>query len=185
MKKTIFIFSILILFVSTSYATTVVYRSSSGEVAVISIGNNPFSEFCTSYFTVVTDPTFQDGTETDFRTLGLSKIFDSGIVRNATQVEINGFKAFEIEDRNIRQEIIAKSYFQTDPKFRRAVIAVIKGIIREDNILRNWTRDFKDLVAASTSLADFKARVAAEDTLINREFDDAKTYILNQVSKDD
>ena len=65
------------------------------------------------------------------------------------------------------------------------MVALIKGIIKEDNEGRLWTRDFKAAVAASTSLADFQSRVAALDTPTDREFQDAKDYIIGRVSKDD
>ena len=65
------------------------------------------------------------------------------------------------------------------------MVAFIKGIIKEDNEGRLWIRDFKAAVAASTSLADFQSRVAALDTPTDREFEDAKDYIIGQVSKDD
>lgn len=184
MKKLI-VFFIFLFIPVTALATTVVYRTSSGEVANISTANNPFVEYSLTYFTVVTDPTLVDGTDIDFRTLGMSKIYDNGTVRNATQQEIDGFAAYALADRNAKQAQQATDYLDNDPKFRRAVMAIIKGIVREDNELRNWMRDFKDLVANSTSLADFKSRVAAEPDMVNREVADAKTYIKNQISADD
>jgi len=189
--KTFALILTILLLAGPAWSATALYRISSGEVTVISITDNDFSDrMYDAQYSVLSGGTYPDGydcagTGYELRVLGTAKIVDSTTVRNATQVEIDTFAGHAADDKNQREEDAAKSYFQNDPKFRRAVIAIIKGIIKEDNELRNWTRDFKDLVAASTSLANFKSRVAAEETLVNRQFEDAKTYILNQISKDD
>ena len=170
--------------------TTALYRKSSNECTQISLTNSSFDNYSSTYFGVLTDPPFTDGTDTqdpngDYRVLGYSKINDSGTIRNATQGEIDTFEAGEIDDNNAIDADKAKIYFQNDHIFRRAMIALIKGIIKEDNEGRLWTRDFMAAVAASTSLADFQSRVAALNTPADRVFSDAKDYILGQINKDD
>jgi len=162
------------------------YRISSGEVLQIGGGMS----IAGPYRDILVDPTFTDGTElVDSsgvkRVLGYSKIWDGSAIRNATQGEIDTFAAFREDDWNKQTAAETTDYFQNDPKFRRAMIAIIKGIIKEDNEGRLWTRSFMAAVAASTSLANFQSRVAALDTPTDREFSDAKDYILGQISKDD
>ena len=191
MKKNIILFALLTLLIPISAfsQTKVVYRLSSGEVVRITTGSthNEESRFG---FDLVTDPSFSDGQQWldpnyDYRVVGYAKIYSGGVVRNATQNEIDTFAAAAVDDRNKREADRAIDYFQNDPKFRRAMIAIIKGIIKEDNEGRLWTRSFMAAVAASTSLANFQSRVAALDTPTDREFSDAKDYILGQISKDD
>jgi len=170
--------------------TTILYRKSSNECTQISLSNKSFNEYDSVYFGVLTDPPFTDGTDMrdpsgEYRILGYSKINDSGTVRNATQNEIDTFGAYEIDDNNAQDATKSIEYSQNDFRFRRIMIALIKGIIKEDNENRLWIRSFMDAVAASTSLGDFQSRVAALTPPADREFDDAKTYILNQISKDD
>ena len=188
------VISILFIFISvvTVDATTVLYRISSGEVMEISTQDKTDFGMGLIYFAVLTDPPLTDGTEwlspaPDFerRSLGYAKINDNGTIRNATQNEIDTFAILQQDDRNKRDAAKAIGFMDTDPQFRRILIALIKGIIREDNQNRLWIRDFKAAVAASTSLADFQSRVAALDTPTDREFQDAKDYIIDQVSKDD
>ena len=176
----------LLFFVTISFADFVQYRTSSGRVSEISL--LPIAS--QAYFTVVENPTFIDGKQwldDNYNTgvLGYSKIYDNGVVRNATQAEIDTFGPLARDDYNQIEANKAIKYFQNNPQFRRIMIALIKGIIKEDNEDRLWIRDFKAAVAASTSLADFQSRVAALDTPTDREFHDAKDYIIGQVSKDD
>ena len=170
--------------------TTALYRISSNEIPEISISDDMFVAYPSTIFGVLINPSFTDGIEyrdplNNYRVLGYSKINDNGTVRNATQEEIDTFEGFEQDDNNQIEANKAIKYFQNNPQFRRIMVALIKGIIKEDNEGRLWTRDFKAAVAASTSLADFQSRVAALDTPTDREFQDAKDYIIGQVSKDD
>ena len=184
-----FIIILLSLLISTaSYASTFVsYRISSGEVVnIASVEIN----YPSAMFITIVDPTFIDGQEFQDPqgqrlVLGYTKIYIGGVVRNATQQEIDGFESARVDGYNQIEADKAKDQFQNDPNLRRILIALIKGIIREDNQNRLWIRDFKAAVAASTSLADFQSRVAALDTPTDREFQDAKDYIIGQVSKDD
>ena len=166
----------------------VIYRKSSNEVEVVGVGQT--ISYDTTFKDTLIDPPFTDGTECrdstgELRVLGYAKINDNGTIRNATQQEIDIFAILEQDDGNKRDAAKAIGFMDTDPQFRRILIALIKGIIREDNQNRLWIRDFKAAVAASTSLADFQSRVAALDTPTDREFEDAKDYIIGQVSKDD
>lgn len=68
--------------------------------------------------------------------------------------------------------------FSTNPLFQRALADIIKD---EFNILRKWTRDFKVEVAAASSLADLKARIATLSTLNDRTLDQLKTAIKSRV----
>ena len=189
MKKLVIVFLLFLIPISVN-ATTVLYRLSSNEVEEIT--EIAPANVDTTYIGILTDPPLTDGTQwlspaPDYqkRVLGYAKINDNGTIRNATQNEIDTFAAAAVDDRNKREADRVIDYFQNDYIFRRAMIALIKGIIKEDNENRLWIRDFKDVVAASTSLANLQSRVAALDTPVDREFQDAKDYIISQVSKDD
>ena len=171
-------------------ATTCIYRISSNEVIRIDTNGSLFEAEVTDYVALKKGATYSDGssiydTSGKTRVFGYAKILDGDTVRNATQIEIDTFRAFEIDDAKQIQADSAISYFSSDSKFRRIMVALIKGIVKEDNENRKWIRDFKDAVAASTSLANLQTRVAALDTPVDREFEDAKDYIISQVSKDD
>lgn len=172
------------------FATTALYRVSSNEVVLIDTEDGDFADSATNYLVLKTGATFPDGTEcrasnSDLRILGIAKILDGDIIRNATQNEINTFHDAEVDDLLQADVDRIVKYMNTDKKMRRIISALIKGIVKEDNEIREWTRDLKAAVAASTNLADFQTRVAALETLTNREFLDAKTYIINQVSPND
>ena len=61
----------------------------------------------------------------------------------------------------------------------RALADTIKD---ELNILRFWTRDFKDAVDAATSLATLKTSVAAMPTLGDRTLTQLRTAINNRIT---
>ena len=191
MKKLLFVFTMFFCVPAIALsATTALYRISSGEVYAISLAGDLFANNAGRFFAVKEGATFPNGTNCGVgrsarRVLGTSKIVDGDIIRNSTQAEIDVFAGLERDDFNIVQAEETLDYLNNDKKFRRIMIALIKGIIREDNENRQWIRDFKAAVAASTSLADFQSRVAALDTPVDREFQDAKDYIISQVSKDD
>lgn len=184
MKRFIYLLICLFGITSVCLATTAVYRISSGEVTAISTENNPYDNE-PSDLAVITNATYPDGTTFIKRVLGSAKILDGTVIRNATQEEIDGFAAASINDYNIRMAAKSLKYFQSDAKFRLAIMAVIRGIIKEDNEQRLWIRTFMEAVALSTSLADFQSRVAGLDIPVDRELSDAKTYILGQINKDD
>ena len=185
MKKLIFVI-IISLLVSSAWATEVLYRISSGEVEWVSEETIPLHMFGAD-FAILTDPPFTDGMDVvdpngEYKVFGYSKINDNGTIRNATQVEIDGFTAHISADRKQRKADAATEYFLNDPRIKRIVIAIVKGIVREDNEQRQWQRDLMDVVAASNTLANFKSRVAAMDTPVDREFSDAKDYIKDQIT---
>lgn len=61
----------------------------------------------------------------------------------------------------------------------RALVLVTKD---EINLLRQWVTDFKAAVAASTSLADLKTRVAALDSMPQRTAQQAKAAMLAKIN---
>jgi hypothetical protein len=167
MKKLFIILFIMSLSICAN-ATTVLYRISSGEVMEISTPNKTAEDFGmgSTYFGVLTDPPFTDGTQWlgpnyENRLLGYSKINDNGTIRNATQQEIDTFKPLAIDDRNQKDADKAKEYFKNDPEFRRIMIAFADVLVSELNILRT------------------------EHGLNDRTLSQLKTAILNRISKDD
>ena len=134
------------------------YRISSGEVTNIAdsiINTDP------TYFAVLTDPTFTNGTMIDRRVFGQAKINDGGTVRNATQQEIDTFSELEHDDDNKAKSVSAVSYFKNHPEFRRIMTAFAAILVDEFNILR------------------------AEHGLADRTLAQFKTAIENRISKDD
>jgi hypothetical protein len=63
----------------------------------------------------------------------------------------------------------------------KSLRAEAKLIVNEINILRQWIVGFKVEVAAATSLADLKTRVATLPNLPDRTFEQAKTAMKNEV----
>ena len=190
MKEFVFSLVCVLLLSVNVYATTFLCRISSGEVTEKSDTNSGFDLFDSTYWEVLIDPSLPDGSvikdpNGQRRVLGYAKINDNGVVRNATQNEIDGFKDFVIDDRNERYAQQALQRLATDSKFRMVMAAIIKGIIKEDNLNRQFDRDLLDAIANSTSLLDFQRRAAALDRPVDREFQDAKDYVVSQVSKDD
>lgn len=186
-KLTLSAFFIL-LTCSIVFATTAQYRISSGEVYGISTINQVYENG--QFLASTNSATYPDGTicldpNGDLKVFGYAKIYDNGVIRNATQNEIDTFAAANIEDANIFNAEKALSHFESNIKFRMAIMAVIRGIVREDNENKQFDRDLLDVIATSTSLGDFQSRAAALDRPVDREVADAKTYILNQINKDD
>jgi len=64
----------------------------------------------------------------------------------------------------------------------KSLRAEAKLIVNEINILRQWIVAFKVEVAAATSLADLKTRVATLPNLPDRTFEQAKTAMKNEVT---
>lgn len=122
--------------------TTVLYRTSGGEVVKISPTDQQFDQRDTNYWTVAADPAFPDGTELreggngPLRVLGFAKIIDGGSCRNATQPEIDGFAALETADENLMDKDGAIDLFQNHPRFRKMMVAFADIIKDEINILR-------------------------------------------------
>ncbi len=60
--------------------------------------------------------------------------------------------------------------------------AIVSILLDELNTLRAWTVSFKAEVAAATTLADLKSRVATLSTLNNRTLTQAKTAYQNKIN---
>ena len=171
-------------------ATTVLYRKSSDEVLKISLAGQQFVD--NSFFGQLTDPTTPDGTDVhdpngNFRVLGYAKIAEIGSnnVRNATQAEIDAFSASEVDDLSQMDADRAETLLNTHPQFRKLMTAYSDILKDEFNHVRSWITDFKVEVAAATSLADLKSRVAALPNLPDRTLAQLKTAMTNRISKND
>ena len=193
MKKIVNFLIISLVFVSVSFAqTTVLYRISSGEVKGISQTGEEWPNAESPYYNQVTDPTFVDGyiwqgpdPTNRNRVLGYAKIYVDGIVRNATQEEIDAFVVAREEDRNIERANKAKEYLQDNQKLRMIIKAFADIVRIRTNAIAKWNMDFKAAVAASTSLADLQSRVAALGNLPDYDFTEMIEAIENRISKDD
>lgn len=113
------------------------YRINGGEVIKIS-DTQTWPDRNTTYWSVLIDPTFTDGTELrdpsgDLRVLGYAKIHDAGAVRNATQPEIDNFATAQTEDENLQDKEEGQNIFSAHPRFRKVFKAVIKEILVEVN----------------------------------------------------
>jgi len=157
MKKIILIMMTIFLFPAFSFCQTYVYyRLSSGEVE--DIESEPLVKNSLIFGEAV-DPSFPDGMnfnspDGDADVLGYAKIYDNGVVRNATQGEIDGFAAARLDDKNKIQAEEAKLIFQNDPQLRRILKA------------------FADIVLAafSSSLTDFATSAISPPILFSKSF---------------
>jgi hypothetical protein len=165
MKNVLITVMIFILFVPPAMgATYVYYRTSSGEVELIS----DVQELSVPQliFSEAVDPTFVDGMDINSPdgepdVLGYAKVFDNGTVRNATQQEIDGFAAARADDKNIVDADKAKNYLANNPQLRMIMKAFAKLLIDEFNILRS------------------------QHGLSDREFDQLWLSLKNRINKDD
>jgi hypothetical protein len=170
--------------------TTALYRINGGEVIKISGTDQTWPDRNTTYWGVLTDPPFPDGTvvrEPDgpLRVLGFAKINDAGTVRNATQPEIDTFAPAQTADENLQDAGGAEDLFLNHPRFRKLMTAYSDIIKDELNILRGWIADYKTEVAAATSLGDLQTRVAGLPDLPDRTLVQLKTAIQNRISEND
>lgn len=60
--------------------------------------------------------------------------------------------------------------------------AILLVLLDENNVTRGWIADFKTAVAASTSLADLKTRVAALPAMPDRTAAQFKTAVQNKIN---
>lgn len=74
-----------------------------------------------------------------------------------------------------RDELIQDQIDYIESVLRQVVDLTIKEI----NLLRQWIMDYKSEVAAATSLADLKSRIAAMDDMLDRTFAQFKTQLRN------
>lgn len=172
--------------------TTALYRINGGEVVKISLAGQTFADRNTTYWGVLTDPTTPDGTEVldtndNPRVFGFAKFADVAgtTVRNATQPELDNYPVAQGEDEALQDADRAKEMWVSHPQFRKLFKAFADILVDEHNIWRAWLRDFKIEVAAATSLADFKTRVAGMDDTPDRTLVQLRAAILARISEDD
>lgn len=177
---------------------TALYRLSSNEVLKISSKNQMFGDRDSAYYGVLVAPSLPDGatvreafpggTFGPFRVLGYAKIAEPGIntVRNATQGEIDGFAGAEAADEAALDATEAQRLLQTDPTFRKAMKALVKRIVAENNNQSTEWNALRAEIAAATSFADMKTRIAASTAdLPIRTLPQALTALVNDVSASD
>jgi hypothetical protein len=175
---------------------TALYRISTNEVIKISVKGQSFDARDVDVFGVLTNPTTPDGTHTredidgtwgPIRQLGYAKIAEPGPnnVRNATQLEIDTFAAGELDDNNQLDADQAANLYDENPLFRKVLKAMIRGLLKEDNRVRNQWETFKSDVLASSNLGDLKTAVTGYSALPPTTMEEAHGYILSQISKDD
>lgn len=172
--------------------TTALYRINGGEVVKISLTDQTWPDRNTTYWGVLTDPSFPDGTEVrhvdrELRELGYAKFADVGgdTVRNATQPEIDTYAPAQTDDEDQQDADGAEDLFITHPRYRKLMTAYSDIIKDEFNAVRGWIADFKTEVAAASNLGDLKTRVAGLPDLPDRTLAQLKTAIQNRISKDD
>lgn len=86
-------------------------------------------------------------------------------------------------DEMIRKEsALGMNGFNSETLLIRSVVQVL---LDENNLMRSWISNFKTEVSRSTSLADFKTRVATLQDLQQRTLSQAKTAILNKINSSD
>lgn len=176
---------------------TALYRISSGECIKISQKDQPFSDRDVTYWGVLTDPTLPDGTDTHdlsgaepgvLRVLGWSKIAvpGSNTVRNALQVEIDTFATAELDDEGQQDADQAADLAETHPRFRRLVRSMLRGIVRENNIMAERFNTLRAEILAATSLSNLQSRIETntQDAPI-RTNQQAFDAIRTDVTKDD
>ena len=150
--------------------STALYRISSNEVLKVSLKDQAFSDRDTAVFGVLTDPTTPDGTDVrdqsgaesgPLRVLGFAKIAEPGgnNVRNATQPEIDGFAASQIDDDNQLDADQAADLGDTHAQFRKVFKSILKGIVRENNIMSARFNELRAEMIAASSFADQQTRV--------------------------
>lgn len=177
------------------------YRKSSNEVLKWS-GTQQFSEADSVYFGVAIDPVTPDGTEVrdrsgpepgPLRQLGFAKIYVPGTntIHNATQLEIDGFAAFDLGDRQAQDKELAQGYFDeasrfTSPVIRKILKALVKLIVNEHNTMAARFNELRAEMLAASNLADLKARIGAntQDFPV-RTLVQAKNALLNELQPND
>lgn len=160
---------------------TALYRISSNEVIKTSLSGQTFDDprRDASLWAVLTDPTTPDGTDVrdnsdpqnlgPLREFGFAKIAEPGgnNIRDATAPEIGvegppptGFWLFKDEDEKQQDADRAADLGDLHPRLRKIFKALLKGIVRENNIMATRWNEFRAEVALATSLPDLQTRVA-------------------------
>lgn len=108
-------------------------------------------------------PKNPDGELGDLRILGFAKIADPGSnnVRDATQLEIDTFEASEIDDSDQQDTDRAADLGDLDPITRRLVKSILKGAVREHNIIANRYNELRAEMLLASNFNDSKTRIAA------------------------
>lgn len=83
------------------------------------------------------------------------------------------------DDQNKYQ---AKTYMVATTDLGKSYRAVANIMVEEINAVREWTVSLKAAVAAATTLADLKTRVAALPDLPDRTLAQAKTAFINAIN---
>lgn len=178
-------------------AVTALFRIRGGEVLKISTKGQPFADRNQTYFGVLADPTLpdgasvrerrEDGTLGPMRVVGYAQIADSvgNACRLATQAEVDAWPAAEQADDNLLDGERVAQYFTAHPIWRKAFKALLTRILQVTNAHAETWNEYRAQVAASVSLADFKARVAAMDDLPTPTLAQAIAALLNDINSDD
>jgi hypothetical protein len=93
---------------------------------------NSYSGIDINYYGVTpADTPTPDGVD-----IGIPKVYDAGVVRNATQLEIDGFPALEAQLENLQQRDLAVSLFNS-PEFTAKVLKAVTLLTMDElNLLR-------------------------------------------------
>lgn len=177
-------------------AITAVYRKNGLEVLKVSLAGQLFASLDPVYWGVLTDPLTPNGTNVrsdvegvlgPMRQLGFAKvaIVGSNTVRNATAPEIAAFVTSEATDAGLQDVGAVANWFQTHPRFRRAFKALVRRIVSENNLQSQKWNDYRVQVAAASTLADLKTRVAAMGDLPIRTDAQGLTALMNDISASD
>jgi len=185
--------------------TTVLYRLNGFEVLKISLADQPFTGINTTYYGVVSNPAFPDGTEIrdpddNLRVLGYAKWMDlSGpTVRNATQLQLDAFPVEQAADESAMDASAAKDFLNSHPRWRKLLKGLAKvliiQILESSNVKTNalidqWNQ-YKIDVGNASNLGDIKTAVAALPTINSDLTETAKlsqflTQIENQIDAGD
>ena len=152
------------------------YRKTGGRVESMSINAYSIPVKAQPYLDQVENPTAPDGPS-----LSPPKVYLAGVLRNATQAEIDAFAANEQADENSENKIRFKQFLD-DGNHRMPLFKALATItVDEINILRSWITSFKEEVALAVTLADLKARVALLPDVNDRTYSQLKTALKNRV----
>lgn len=155
--------------------STLLYRNNSFEVIKVSVFDQSW-DVDTNFFTIVSDPLLPDGpavvedlpdgSQGPRRQLGFSKHYDVGsnTGRNSTQPEIDGYAALQTTDDNQLDADQATADVELNLRIRKVVKSIIKGAVREHNIISTHYNELRAEILAATNFNDLKTRVGANTT---------------------
>jgi len=176
----------LLFFTAPLFAERIVVYDSTTSAVQSSFSADPTVTIVTGPLKVLSFSEFDSNLTTILNLLNRSIVLKHWIIQADTVAEMTQTQKDSVDlciavadTANTRTN--AKNVFEgfsSDPLYERAKIEIL---IREINLLRKWTRDFKTETAASTSLADFKTRVATLPTLADRTLAQFKTNVKNEI----